>query len=55
MPSVSALAFLFGPDASPFETDRLAENIAPIRALAIPEEEKALTLGGNAARLLELA
>jgi predicted TIM-barrel fold metal-dependent hydrolase len=46
---------LFGSDANPLKTDRLAENIAPIRALAIPEEEKALILGGNAARLLKLA
>lgn len=45
---------LFGSDANPLKTNRLQENIAPIRALRIPEVEKALILGGNAARLLKL-
>jgi len=45
---------LFGSDANPIKTFRIEENLAPLRALDIPDEEKALILGGNAAQLLKL-
>lgn len=45
---------LFGSDANPLKTDRLQDNIAPIRGLKIPEDDKARILGGNAAHLLKL-
>jgi predicted TIM-barrel fold metal-dependent hydrolase len=45
---------IFGSDANPLKTQRLEENLTPIRALDIPDEERALILGGNAARLLKL-
>jgi predicted TIM-barrel fold metal-dependent hydrolase len=45
---------IFGSDANPLKTFRIAENLKPLQALQIPEDEKALILGGNAARLLKL-
>lgn len=46
---------IFGSDANPLKTERLKENLEPLRNLDIPDEEKALILGGNAARLLKLS
>lgn len=45
---------IFGSDANPLKTFRIEENLAPLRDLRIPDEEKTLILGGNAARLLKL-
>jgi predicted TIM-barrel fold metal-dependent hydrolase len=45
---------LFGSDANPVKTFRIEENLAPLRSLQIPDDDKDLILGGNAARLLKL-
>lgn len=45
---------IFGSDANPLKTHRLEENLAPLRALDISDQEKSLILGGNAAQLLKL-
>ncbi len=45
---------IFGSDANPLKTFRFKENLAPLLDLDIPDGEKALILGGNAARLLKL-
>jgi predicted TIM-barrel fold metal-dependent hydrolase len=50
-----AFKVIFGSDANPLKPFRFEENLAPLQGLDIPEREKALILGGNAARLLKLA
>jgi hypothetical protein len=46
---------LFGSDANPVKTYRLKKNLDPLLGLDIPDEEKSLILGGNAAQLLKIA
>jgi uncharacterized protein len=41
---------LFGSDASPAKPYRIKENLEPLLALDLPEEQRALIVGGNAAR-----
>jgi predicted TIM-barrel fold metal-dependent hydrolase len=45
---------LFGSDANAAKGFRIAENLAPLQQLNLPEEEKAMILGGNALKLLKL-
>ena len=45
---------LFGSDANPAKGFRIAENLHPLQQLNLPEEEKAMILGGNALKLLKL-
>ena len=45
---------LFGTDANPTKPWRIQENLEPLQKLNIPAEEKAMILGGNAARLLKI-
>ena len=45
---------LFGSDANPAKVFRIAENIEPLQKLNLPEDEKAMILGGNARKLLKL-
>jgi hypothetical protein len=45
---------LFGSDANAAKGFRIAENLQPLQQLNLPEEEKAMMLGGNACKLLKL-
>ena len=45
---------LFGSDANPAKGFRIAENLQPLQQLNLPEDEKAMILGGNALKLLKL-
>ena len=45
---------LFGSDANAAKGFRIAENLHPLQQLNLPEEEKAMILGGNALKLLKL-
>jgi len=45
---------LFGSDANPAKGFRIAENLQPLQQLNLPENEKAMILGGNALKLLKL-
>jgi predicted TIM-barrel fold metal-dependent hydrolase len=45
---------LFGSDANPAKPERVRENLEPLHALDLPQEQKELILGGNAVRLLKL-
>jgi predicted TIM-barrel fold metal-dependent hydrolase len=45
---------LFGSDANPAKVFRIAENLQPLQQLNLPEDEKAMILGGNAIKLLKL-
>lgn len=46
---------IFGSDSNPSKPYRLKKNLDPLRALDIPDDEKEMILGRNAARLLKLA
>lgn len=45
---------LFGSDANAAKGFRIAENLHPLQQLNLPEDEKAMILGGNAVKLLKL-
>lgn len=45
---------LYGSDANPIKTERIAYNLEPLRALDIAADAKARILGGNARALLRL-
>jgi len=45
---------LFGSDANAAKGFRIAENLHPLQQLNLPEQEKAMILGGNAVKLLNL-